>query len=136
MQRILVVGDEENQVRVLATGLRLEGFRVRGADTADRALELLAEEAADLALVDLMMPGTNGLELARQLRIAHPLVRVVLTSAYHLSERQLARADCGVVGFVPKPFQIGELVSFLRQKLTAAPVLDCAGRAGGSRTLR
>ena len=58
------------------------------------------------------------LELARQVRHHYPKVRVVLTSAYHLSERQLARADCGVVGFVPKPYELAELADFLRSKLT------------------
>jgi DNA-binding response OmpR family regulator len=64
-----------------------------------------------------MMPGTNGMELARKLRDLYPGVRVILTSAYHLSESQLTRADCGVVGFVPKPYVLGELADFLRHKL-------------------
>jgi DNA-binding response OmpR family regulator len=116
--RVLVVDDEENQVRVLAIGLRMEGFEVLTARSADVAFDLLAREPVDLAIVDLMMPGTNGLELARQVRQHYPKVRVVLTSAYHLSERQLARADCGVVGFVPKPYELAELAGFLRSKLT------------------
>jgi hypothetical protein len=44
-------------------------------------------------------------------------VLVILTSAYHLSESQLTRADCGVVGFVPKPYVLSELAEFLRKKL-------------------
>ncbi len=67
-------------------------------------------------LVDMMMPGINGLDLARQVRSLFPSVKVVLTSAYHLSENQLRRADCGVVGFVPKPFRMRELVAFLQSK--------------------
>jgi DNA-binding response OmpR family regulator len=118
MSRVLVVDDEENQVRVLAIGLRMEGFEVLTARSADAAFDILAREPVDLAIVDLMMPGTNGLELARQVRHHYPKVRVVLTSAYHLSERQLARADCGVVGFVPKPYELAELADFLRSKLT------------------
>ncbi|HEY5242586.1 MAG TPA: response regulator, partial [Polyangiaceae bacterium] len=68
----------------------------------------------------LMMPGTNGIQLARLIRERFPLTSVVLTSAYHLSERQLVRADCGAVGFVPKPFDLTELARFLRGKLAAA----------------
>jgi DNA-binding response OmpR family regulator len=116
----LVVDDEENQVRVLAIGLRLEGFEVLTARSADTAFDVLAREPVDIAILDLMMPGTNGLELARQVRTHHPKVRVVLTSAYHLSERQLARADCGVVGFVPKPYELAELADFLRAKLAGS----------------
>ena len=118
MARVLVVDDEENQVRVLSMGLSIEGFDVATARSAEEAMAAL-EKHDDilLGLFDLMMPGMNGLELARLVRAGYPHVRVVLTSAYHLSERQLERADCGVVGFVPKPYELGELAAFLRAKL-------------------
>jgi DNA-binding response OmpR family regulator len=116
---VLIVDDEANQVRVLAAGLRLEGFEVRETRSADEAVKALEESPVDLAIVDLMLPGRNGLELAREIRRHHPLVRVVLTSAYHMSERQLTRADCGVIGFIPKPYSLGELCRFLRGKLSA-----------------
>ncbi len=114
-----MVDDEANHARVMAIGLRIEGFEVETATDADAALSLLAGADFDAAIVDLMMPGTNGIQLARVLRDRHPCTRVVLTSAYHLSERQLVRADCGAVGFVPKPFDLSELARFLRAKLCA-----------------
>ncbi len=100
----------------MAAGLRLEGFEVQTVPTADAALELLAHEDFDIAIVDLMMPGTNGIQLARLVRQRFPRTRVVLTSAYHLSERQLLNADCGAVGFVPKPFDLSDLARFLKSK--------------------
>lgn len=115
--RILIVDDESNQRKSLAIGLRLEGFGVLEAENGEQALEVLGREAVDLALVDLMMPGINGLDLARRMRFRHPEVRIVLTSAYHLSKRQLERAEIRVLGFVPKPFEMDDLVSFLRAKL-------------------
>ena len=123
MPRVLVVDDEANHARVLAIGLRIEGFDVSTAGDASSALAVLDGQIADIAIVDLMMPGTNGIQLARQLRERFPSVRVVLTSAYHLSERQILRADCGAVGFVPKPYDLSELARFLRGKLpcVAAP---------------
>ncbi len=118
MARVLVVDDEENQVKVLSMGLRLEGFDVATATNAAEAMAALGtRDDIQICLFDLMMPGMNGLELARHVRQSYPEIRVVLTSAYHLSERQLARADCGVVGFVPKPFELSELAAFLRSKL-------------------
>jgi DNA-binding response OmpR family regulator len=123
--RVLVVDDEANYARVMAIGLRFEGFAVETAANADGALEWLARQPFELALVDLMMPGTSGISLARILRERHPATRVVLTSAYHLSEGQLARVDCGAVGFVPKPCDLGELARFLRDK-----VLDRPGTQG------
>jgi CheY-like chemotaxis protein len=119
MPRVLIVDDELNQRRALSIGLRLEGFEVSTACSAAEALTVLAEAVIDVALVDLMMPGVNGLELARQMRVQHPTVPVVLTSAYHLTERQLARADVGLVGFVPKPCAMGDVAKFLHGKVQA-----------------
>jgi DNA-binding response OmpR family regulator len=115
--RILVVDDEENHRKTLAIGLRLDGFEVFEAEDGQRALELLETQQADVAIVDLMMPGLNGLELARKLRFRCQGLKVILTSAYHLSERQLERADVGAIGFVPKPYALQDLVAFLREKL-------------------
>lgn len=113
----------------MAIGLRVEGFDVETACDADSALSLLAAGPFDLAIVDLMMPGTNGIQLARTVREQHPRLQVVLTSAYHLSEPQLLRADCGAVGFVPKPFDLSELARFVRSKLSCAPPTRPSGAA-------
>jgi DNA-binding response OmpR family regulator len=115
--RVLIVDDEENQRRSLALGLATDGFDCVEAESGESALDLLGASRIDVALVDLMMPGLSGLELARRIRWGFPSVMVVLASAYHLSSRQLSRADCGAVGFVPKPYHLPELCAFLRQKI-------------------
>jgi DNA-binding response OmpR family regulator len=127
--KVIVVDDEANHARVMAIGLRIEGFEVETAIDAEGALAQLRDQTFDLAIVDLMMPGTNGIQLARMVRERHPHTRVVLTSAYHLSERQLVRADCGAVGFVPKPFDLTELARFLRGKLA---VIDPSAMGEGA----
>lgn len=118
--KVLIVDDDESQLRALDIGLSLEGFQVVTAREADGALDALHLEPAHVVIVDLMMPGINGIELARKIRDLYPGTRVVLTSAYHLSETQLTRADCGVVGFVPKPYVLAELAEFLRVKLATS----------------
>jgi DNA-binding response OmpR family regulator len=118
---VLIVDDDPNHGRSLAIGLRLEGFDVTTTCDGDAALALFDAGVFDAAIVDLMLPGANGIELARQMRNRQPNTRVVLTSAYHLSEQQLRRADCGVVGFIPKPCAIDELAEFLRAKIANAP---------------
>jgi DNA-binding response OmpR family regulator len=117
LPRVLVVDEQASQARVMAIGLRIEGFDVETAATSAEALDRLAALPFELAIVDLMLPGTNGIQLARIVRERHLGTRVVLMSAYHLSERQLARADCGAVGFVPKPLDLSELAEFLRTKV-------------------
>jgi CheY-like chemotaxis protein len=124
MQSILLVGSPEGDTALLASALRVEGFEVHNAPSATAARGALRELCVAVAVVDLMLrgdAGTNGLELAREIRTTYPDTRVLLTSAYHLSERQLERADCGVSGFIPKPYDLGEAVSFIRAKASAPP---------------
>jgi DNA-binding response OmpR family regulator len=121
LPKVLVVDDETDRTSLLlAIGLRVEGFDVETAHDAEGALRVMAGEPFDVAIVDLMMPGTNGIQLARLIRAQYPHARVVLMSDYPVSERQLVLADCGAVGFVPKPFDLPELAVFLRGKLAAA----------------
>ncbi|WP_437945955.1 response regulator [Sorangium sp. So ce296] len=124
MARMLIVDGENSQRRALSAGLSVEGFEVVFAASFQDALRILGASPVDVAMIDLMMPDLNGLELARHIRHAFPRVRVVLSSPYHLSARQVERADCGAVAFVPKPYKVGEICRFLRAKtnvLTPAP---------------
>jgi DNA-binding response OmpR family regulator len=113
---VLVVDHDANELKALLIGLRLEGFKVEGASSSAAALETLARGRFDVALIDLMIPETNGLQLSRMIRAQFPDVTTILMSAYHLSMAQLVRADTGAVGFVPKPFRFDDLVQFVHTK--------------------
>ena len=124
MQNILLVDTPDGDATLLASALRVEGFHVEIAPSAPQAREALRRNPAVVAIIDLMLradAGTNALELARELKEAYPAMRVLLTSAYHLSERQLERADCGVSGFIPKPYDLVEVVGFIRSKAAGPP---------------
>ena len=116
---ILIVDDECNQRRALAIGLRLEGFDIVEAADGFEALDRVSERAIDLAIIDVMMPRMNGLDLARRLGATHPAIPLVLTSAYHLSQRQIERAGIPAIAFVPKPYSLDDLTRFLRDRLPA-----------------
>jgi DNA-binding response OmpR family regulator len=120
--RILIVDDEPHQRRSLTFGLSLEGFEVDQAVAAQEALAKLDFTGYDLAIVDLMMPGFNGLELVRRMRFRHPNVMVVLTSAYHLSEVQLKKIGLDAIAFVPKPYSLEDLSGYLRDRLERAGI--------------
>ncbi len=124
MMTILLVDMADADAAILASALRVEGFDVVITNAANDARQVLASRPVALTIVDLMLRsegGANGLELARELRGAYPAMRVLLTSSYHLSERQLERADCGVSGFIPKPYELSEVVDFVRAKVSAPP---------------
>lgn len=117
--KLLIVDDNPNEMNSLAIGLRLEGFEADGVSCGTAALEAMSEKEYAAVLIDLMMPEMNGLQLARSIRASFPNTITIMMSAYHLSPVQLAKADTGVIGFVPKPFCFEELVYFIRQKLDA-----------------
>ncbi len=118
MARVLVVDDQADKRTALAAALVGEGFDAIPVTSADAALAA-RDGPACLAIVDLMLHGTNGFELARLLREQAPSLGVILTSDYHFSPTQLARVDCGAIAFVPRPFALPELAAFLRGKLDA-----------------
>lgn len=118
---ILVVDDDASQCRCMAVGLRVEGHEVIEAAGGDEALKLAAKNEVDVVVVDLMMPGMNGLELCRVLKERHPNIGLVLTSAYHLSQRQLELAGIGHALFVGKPFTVDRLAGAVRAQSGAAP---------------
>jgi CheY-like chemotaxis protein len=115
--RILVVDDDEQPRRSLAIGLRSSGLDVYDVAEGTSALALLAEWPFELALIDLMMPGLNGLQLIRKLAVDHPELPVLLMSGYHLSRKQLEQIGLNAVAFVPKPYPLGELVDFVWRKI-------------------
>jgi DNA-binding response OmpR family regulator len=117
LPKILVVDDDPNEMRSLVIGLKLEGFDAVGVANGTDALTALNGASFRAAIIDLMMPEMNGLQLARAVRSAFPSVTTMLMSAYHLSPVQLVRADTGVVGFIPKPFCFDELVRFIQIKI-------------------
>ncbi|MCK9462337.1 MAG: response regulator [Proteobacteria bacterium] len=118
---VLVIDHDFNEQKALVIGLRLEGFQADGASSSASALEALAAGRFDVALIDLMVPETNGLQLSRMIRARFPEVTTILMSAYHLSLAQLVRANTGAVGFVPKPFRFDDLVQFVRVKAARSP---------------
>lgn len=120
MTRVIVI-DGSGEARALCTELELEGYDVAQFANPEDALCDVKGCPPDVVFIELMIPGTTGLAFARVIRDRCPGARVVLTGAYHLSERQLVRADCGAIGFVPKPYGAREVASFLQSKIPAPP---------------
>jgi DNA-binding response OmpR family regulator len=117
MARVLVIDDREQSRTLTTSALSTLGFDAYGIGS-DEARDHDFE--CDVALLDLMLSGMSGFDLARHIRQHRPTVRVVLTSEYHFSAHQLSRIDCGAVGFVPKPCDYEELAEFLRGKLASS----------------
>jgi DNA-binding response OmpR family regulator len=116
---ILVVDDDPDIVRFIEMNLRLEGFRVIIATEGARALEMMALDQPDLVLLDVMMPGVDGIEVMRALRSdsrTATLPVIMLTAKTMTADRVLGLA-AGADDYIIKPFDTLELVARVRSTL-------------------
>lgn len=123
MTKLLVADDNRVVLFTLAEGLREAGFEVIEARDGARALELCLVEAPDLALLDIRMPGLDGLELARRLR-AETSVPFLFLSAYDDEIIVQEAVKLGALGYLVKPLDVPRLVPMLRAALARAAEVD------------
>ncbi|MGK2964986.1 MAG: PAS domain S-box protein, partial [Tepidiformaceae bacterium] len=118
---ILIVDDDYAVRSVTARMLELAGFSTIIAEDGNRALELfdLHKESIDLVLLDLTMPGMDGEQTFRALRLRQPSIRVVLTSGYSEQDATNRFVGEGLAGFLQKPFRHQDLIDTLREVLEA-----------------
>src|SRR5207245_11094755 len=107
--KLLVVEDDPDIRKILELFLGEKGFRVKMADGAPRALELLGEEPIDLILSDVRMPGMSGLDLLRHVKEQDPEIQLVLMSAYSSVKDAVGAIQLGAADYVEKPIDFRRL---------------------------
>jgi two-component system, NtrC family, response regulator AtoC len=112
---ILIVDDEALTLRTIGRALEAEGYDVLSAINGEDALKLIAEEKPDLALLDVVLPGINGIEVLAQAKKISPAMVVVMMSAYHLVDRAVEAMKLGAHDFLIKPFHIADMVSTIQR---------------------
>ena len=108
--KVLVVDDEEPLRRALKRMLENHGMQVVSAGDGAEALEVLGRESVDVAVVDLMMPRVNGLELLERVRESHTGTEVVMITAFGDVETAVKAVQAGAYNFLTKPFRSNEEV--------------------------
>lgn len=108
---ILLADDSQLFRERLARAFRDRGFSVRTASDGDEALELARDEAPQLAVVDLRMPGCAGLELVRKLLDIDPTIRVLVLSGFGSIATAVDAVKLGAVNFLPKPADADDILA-------------------------
>jgi two-component system response regulator AtoC len=116
--KILLVDDEPGMLRYIKTLLEVEDHQVSTASTGEEALDLVQKGMApDLVLLDLLMPGIDGLETLENLRKLRPGVKVVMLSCVNDTKKVVQAIRLGATDYITKPFQKAELDNIIDQCL-------------------
>jgi two-component system KDP operon response regulator KdpE len=121
--RVLVVDDEPQIVRALAVNLQALGYKVDAAHSGEEALRLAADHRPDAVILDLGLPGMDGLEVIQGLR-GWTTVPIIVLSVRERERDKIAALDAGADDYVTKPFGMGELLARLRSALRRATAGD------------
>jgi two-component system response regulator ResD len=116
METVLVVDDEPTLREVVVRYLERDGYRALVAADGDEAETILRDQAPDLVILDVMLPGTDGLELCRRIRARSSLPVIMLTARGEETDR-IVGLELGADDYVTKPFSPRELVARVRTVL-------------------
>ena len=115
--RILLIEDEARIRAFLARGFEAEGYVVEGTEDGRDGLVRALSGDCDLVILDLMLPGLDGLAVLRELHARAPELPVVILSARSELSTKLRSFELGAVDYLPKPFSLDELLARVRVQL-------------------
>ena len=129
-KKILVVDDEDTVCRSIKKALVREEYDIDVALSGEEALKMEGQKRYDVIIVDLMMPGLNGMDLLKSLKSISPAVQVIMITGYPTMKNTLQAMQIGAFDFLPKPFLPYDLRNLVGRALAARD--KEAGESGGS----
>ena len=112
---ILVVDDEALTLKTIGRALQAEGYEVAVAASGEDAVKSFTQEHTDLVLLDVVLPGIDGIEVLRQIRRINPATVVLMMSAYHMVDRAVESMKLGAYDYLIKPFHITDLLNTIQR---------------------
>ncbi|MHC1700903.1 MAG: response regulator [Humidesulfovibrio sp.] len=132
--KLLLVDDEENFINTLAERMQMRDMGSDVAHDGETALEMVKDEAPDVMVLDLRMPGIDGVEVLRKVKKAHPHVQVIILTGHGSEQDQELCMQLGAYEYHKKPVDIDRLVKSIkgayRQKMEDMMVAATFAQAG------
>jgi DNA-binding NtrC family response regulator len=113
--RVLVVDDEQDFLETIIKRLQARNINVKGAESGTKALELMAQQDFDVVILDVKMPGMDGIETLREMKKRKPLVEVIMLTGHASVESGIQGMQLGAFDYVMKPVALDELLEKMRQ---------------------
>src|SRR5690606_12642858 len=124
MKTILIIDDEESIRESLIGILMDEGFRTLFASNGEEGLALLRDESPDLVLLDIWMPGMDGLETLRRLKETYPEQPVVMMSGHGTIETAVRATKLGAFDFIEKPLSLEKVLLTIQNALKVGQLVE------------
>jgi len=112
---VLIVDDEDDFRETLVKRMKKRRLNVSGAESGEKALELMAQGTFDVVILDVKMPGMDGIETLREIKKKKPLTEVILLTGHASMESGIEGMKLGAFDYIMKPVNIDELLEKMRQ---------------------
>jgi DNA-binding NtrC family response regulator len=117
MQRILIIDDEKNMRWILERGLKPLGYHVSSASHGLEGIESAKADEPDLVILDLKMPGIDGVETLKRLKSIYPKLPIIMITAHGTMETAIEAMKCGATDYIIKPFDLEEMKIVIQKNL-------------------
>jgi DNA-binding NtrC family response regulator len=107
---VLLVDDEEDFLRTIIKRLAKRGLKAQGASRGEQALAMLAEEPRDVVVLDVKMPGMDGLEVLKRIKASWPATEVIMLTGHASIDAAMEGMGCGAFDYLMKPADLEDLL--------------------------
>ncbi len=119
--KILLIDDEIEFISTLAERLELRGYSSKTAEDGESGISMVAKESFDVVILDLMMPGLNGLDALRQIKILDAALPVILLTGHGSTKDGMEGMRIGAFDFLMKPLDINDLLEKIKLAVNESP---------------
>ena len=112
---VLVVDDEDDFRETIVKRLQKRHLKATGAESGEKALKMIAEQPMDVVVLDVKMPGMDGIETLRKIKKHNPLIEVILLTGHASMESGIEGLKLGAFDYVMKPANLDELIEKMRK---------------------
>ena len=137
--KVLLVDDEEEFVKTLGERLEMRGMGPDTAFTGEQALRRIAEEEPDIMILDIKMPGIDGMEVLRRVRKAYPRIQVIMLTAHGTDKDEEEAKRLGAFAYLRKPVDLELLTNTMKaasRRLEALSMASAFAQAGDPETAK